>query len=406
MKSVTILLTSIWSSRDEMFLNVTDAQMEAYERDRGINFRDEKPNPAYFIVDCDEINDLPASVNRKKVNALSVYVDKSMENQPQIINVTDGARCQISVSNTTNSINGWDDAPIWFVNYTVYHGQGTDIEIVSGDSSKERSTAFHRIPECYLTEFKTVLNDVAPYNLDMTPAKAVSWIVEDNDISGNSRCGDQSLVERAALSALNFAAPIVSMSNETVDPLWINKQQQCRWKNIVCNNGHVTTLTVKNIGLSGTIATAIGWLPELQQAYFGKYVTSCCFLMWFCDHFCDESVVGKRSACASKCLILFEPQRTKITQHHNFVNKTMSCCPLTGDGNTLGKSHNCSIPFCSSIEEPQALQPDGSKNMHPDLFVTYSPILLFIICQLTALSHLLMQTTITLLAQSQARSGF
>ena len=342
MESVTILLTGIRSSRDVAFLDVEDAEVEEYERDRGVNFRKEDPNPAYFTVDCDEDNGLPASNGNKKVNVLSINVDKSMENQTEIIKVPDGARCQISVSNTVNFVTEWDDDPIWFVNYTVYHGEGTDIEIISEDSSKEQSAAFHRIPECYLTKFKEWMNISDPYDLSEIPAKALKWIVEDNDVSGHSQCDDQFLVERAALSALNFAAPVASARNEEQfalsalnyvtpiasatngndDTLWIDKQQQCGWKNIACNNGFVTSLTLKDIGLYGTISTAIGWLHELQQAYFGKSVTSCCFLMSFCDHFCDESVVGKGSACVSKCLILFEPQRTKITQHHNFVNKT------------------------------------------------------------------------------------
>ena len=325
MATLTILLTGIRSSREEVFLDVTDAQKEKYERDRGINFLREPPNPAYFIVDCDQDNSLSASLE-KKVNVLSINVDKSMENQTEIIKVPDGARCQISVSNTVNFVNKWDDDPIWFVNYTVYHGEGTDIEIISGDSSKEQSAAFHRIPECYLTKFKEWMNIPDPYDLNKLPAKALKWIVEDNDVSGNSQCDDQFLVERAALSALNFAAPvasarneeqfalsalnyvqfalsalnyvtpIASATNENDDTLWIDEQQQCGWKNIACNNGFVTSLTLKDIGLSGTISTAIGWLHELQQAYFGKYVTSCCFLMSFCDHFCDESVVGKGSA--------------------------------------------------------------------------------------------------------------
>ena len=301
MKAVTILLNSIRSSRDEMFLNVTDDQMEAYARDRGINFQDEDPNPAPFNIDCDEENSLPTSVDNKKVNVLSVYVDASMVNQYETIMVPDGARCQISVSNRTNFLDFWENAPIWFVEYAVYHGKDTDIEIISGDSSKEQSAYFQRIPECYLKQFDQVRtwfekNDKAgvslfsPYDPNNVYAKVLAWLVADNFKSGHSQCDDVYLLERATLGALNFAAPIASASNDTADTLWIDAQQQCSWNNIACDSGSVTSLMLYGLNLTGTIPAVIGLLPGLQQANFGTWHHTAT-LMLPCIHLCDWSVV-------------------------------------------------------------------------------------------------------------------
>ena len=278
MVPVTILLTSIMSSRNETFMNVTDDQVEDYRRERGIHFRTEEPNPAYMIVDCNEAN------SPEKVNYLSVYIENnstnSMGNQTETVWVPQGAQCEISVSNTTNSVNEWDISPIWFINYTVFHGDGdgkwsdgSAIKIISGESSKEQSITFRRIPDCYFERVKALMNLTSVYSFDTPETKALKWLVEDNDESGHSKCDDDLLRERAVLSALNFAAPISKA--DTTQTLWINAQQQCGWNNIGCDAyGSVKTLSIKTMDLTGTIHSAIGFLPTLERLDYGE----CCHI--------------------------------------------------------------------------------------------------------------------------------
>jgi len=188
-----------------------------------------------------------------------------MEDQTETIWVPDGARCKISVGNTTNFETEWKSEPVWHVNYTVFHGKGRSNEIVSGESGKERTIAFHRIPDCYFDKLGDFVNLTSAYAANTSSTKSLQWLVLDNEKSGHSQCDDQFLLERAALAALNFAAPSQN-TQHTIDGLWINSQQQCGWENIVCtDSGFVKSLLVKELSLVGTISTAIGKLVELER---------------------------------------------------------------------------------------------------------------------------------------------
>ena len=264
MASVTVLLTGIRSSRDRNFLNVTDTQVEEYEREKGLDFWEEDPSPAYFVIDCKD------KYHIREFNVLSVYVDNSMENRSEVVKIPEGSSCQISVSNTISSMKDWDNEPIWFVKYTVYHGNDTKYDIVSGDSSRDHLTAFHHIPECYFERLNGILDRGSPYSSNDTSAKSLEWLIEDNKKSGYPTCDGHMFIERAVLSALNFAAPASSASNETTGALWIKMaMHQCSWRNIACDEGSVKTLALTGLDLSGTISTAIGWLSSLQRFYFG-----------------------------------------------------------------------------------------------------------------------------------------
>ena len=58
----------------------------------------------FFIVDCDN------------VKVFSTYVNNTMLGMTQTMYVEEGASCRISVSNTTDFFDKWDNDPIWWVN--------------------------------------------------------------------------------------------------------------------------------------------------------------------------------------------------------------------------------------------------------------------------------------------------
>ena len=258
MVAITIRLNDISNSRDPNVLEVTDLQVEEYFLEKGVNFWTEDPVTALFIVDCDE------------VNVLSTYVDNLMENQTETIMVEDGARCQISVSNTTNFNPKWDNDPIWLVNYTVFHGENLTNVISQSYSGEEESSYFHRIPNCYFDELENLINISTAYIADDSSTQALNWLT--NDESGSSKCDGEFLIERFALSAVNFAAPINAANddNDYDSSLWISTEQQCRWENIACNEGSVEVLAVRSQDLSGTIATSVGLLTGLRRMDYGE----------------------------------------------------------------------------------------------------------------------------------------
>merc|ERR1712194_168432 len=150
-------------------------------------------------------------------NVLLIFIDDSMQNQTETVMVKEGRdsppRCKISVSNSTNDYAKWSNDPIWWVNYTVYDGNNTTNEIVSGDSGYQQSIDFHRIPNCYFDELEDWIKPSTAYVANNTATKSLQWLV--NDSSGHSHCDDTFLIERFALSAMNFAAPIKVDTNTT-----------------------------------------------------------------------------------------------------------------------------------------------------------------------------------------------
>ena len=149
----------------------------------------------------------------------------------------------------------------------VYDGNNTTNEIVSGDSGYQQSIDFHRIPNCYFDELEDWIKPSTAYVANNTATKSLEWLV--NDSSGHSHCDDTFLLERFALSAMNFAAPIKADTNVTADTLWISTQQHCSWETITCEDGYVTVFSVRKKGLSGTIPTSIGLLTGLQSIEYG-----------------------------------------------------------------------------------------------------------------------------------------
>ena len=157
----------------------------------------------------------------------------------------------------------------------VYDGHDITNEIVSGDSGYQQSIDFRRIPDCYFDELEDWIKPSTAYVANNTATKSLQWLV--NDSSGHSHCDDTFLLERFALSAMNFAAPIKADTNAIADTLWISTQQHCSWETITCEGGYVKGLSVRRKGLSGTIPTSIGLLTGLQAMEYGacQLIISC-----------------------------------------------------------------------------------------------------------------------------------
>lgn len=101
MVPVTIYLNNITSSRNKEDLDVSDMLVEEYYREKGIEFWTETQEAPLLIVNCDG------------VNVLSIFINNNMEKKSETLMVEDGAWCQISVTNTTNSRKKWDNDAIW-----------------------------------------------------------------------------------------------------------------------------------------------------------------------------------------------------------------------------------------------------------------------------------------------------
>ena len=171
--------------------------------------------------------------------------------------------------------------------------------MASGESGKERTIGFQRFPECYFDELKDFVDLESAYTTNTPNTKSLRWLIDDNDKSGHSQCGNPFLLERAALAALNFAAPNQG-TKQTFGELWIDSQQQCGWENILCDEGSVRSLLVKDFTLSGTISSAVGKLVGLERLEYGAF-----HHMLFCIHsVCCYSWVGR---LPSTKLILFTP---------------------------------------------------------------------------------------------------
>jgi len=261
MVPITIHLHEIWSSRNKDFLNdVSDDDVNEYYREKGIDFWEEPPHTPLFNVDC------------KGIYVMSIYLDKPMENHTETVMVEDGSMCSVSASNRTNLEPRWDDDPIWWVKYSVYHGRDTSIEIIRGNSAMEQSIDFHRIKDCYFGKLEGSINISEAYGMSDPAMQAFHWLLDDE--SGHSYCDDNFLIERFALCALNFAAPIKSASNHPDESLWINEKHQCRWDNIACDEGAVETLAVRRKSLIGTIHPSVGLLTGLERLdYDGNQLT-------------------------------------------------------------------------------------------------------------------------------------
>jgi hypothetical protein len=260
MYPITIFLNNMTSSRDrDVYYDVDQFMVEEYYREKELGFWDEDPATPFVNVDCNGIT------------SLALYINKKMEKHAETIFVPDGATCNLTITNFTAPTSKWDNDPIWWVNYTVYHGEENDFssEIASGYSGDQETISFQRIPECYFDKLSDSIDKSTVYSANTDSALAAMWIVRDK--SRYSDCSKRFLIERFALSAINFAAPIktnhtsYSGNRFNDDALWISKDKRCRWPHITCNQGSVEGLAVRDMNLDGTISTSVGFLTALKQ---------------------------------------------------------------------------------------------------------------------------------------------
>ena len=91
-----------------------------------------EPKDPLMVLDCEGSN------------VLMVSIDEAMMNKTETVVVADGASCSMMVKNVTT-----EQIDIWFVDYTIYHGDQSSIErdpivITTGSSEKEEVTKFQR----------------------------------------------------------------------------------------------------------------------------------------------------------------------------------------------------------------------------------------------------------------------
>jgi hypothetical protein len=168
---------------------------------------------------------------------LNIYVDEPMENQTETIMVNDGADCTMTIRNDSGSFD-----PIWYADYTIFHGDKKSVEsnsivVAESSSAKESTSNFKRIPECYLDELSDHIDNSIVYaGIGYTPtANAIDWLM--NDESGNSKCENSFFLERYALAVIHFAT-----TSNSSDYSLIGTTRQCGWPSILCDEGTVVNL--------------------------------------------------------------------------------------------------------------------------------------------------------------------
>ena len=103
-----------------------------------------------MLLDCDD------------KNILTVRVNENMANQTETFMVEDGSNCTIRINNSTSS-TVYNEIPIWYVDYTVYHGDNTTVEndpiVIRREQSTNNELTFFAIyPECYLDKLSDRLS--------------------------------------------------------------------------------------------------------------------------------------------------------------------------------------------------------------------------------------------------------
>jgi len=249
-----------------------------------------------MLLDCDDRN------------VLTVNINVNMASKMETVMVEDGTKCTIRINNSTII-----DSPIWYVNYTVYHGDRKSVEedpivILQEQSMYNEFANFERIPNCYIERLSDHLDSAAIYTGTGPQNQAIEWLRMTSRVSQNSLCEDDYFVDRYALSVLNFAAPVVlpisppdGSSTETIDndfgplmdlstgnsslnvastprqhevrgisyeELWIKTQRNCFWQNVKCDELSIVSLDLRRYDLYGTIASSISLLTNLTNLQF------------------------------------------------------------------------------------------------------------------------------------------
>jgi len=247
MESITIRLNDISSSRNPEFTPPLNEFFERFNIDES-DWRAKTPVSPYFALNC----------NGKTV--LSFYIEEEMKYNSETLEIEDGASCYLEVRNNTRTRAPDPDDPadpIWFVNYTLFHGNGEgdkQIEILSHHSSESATVNFTRIPECFFSILENYIDDVSIYTSFDPPNQAIDWIVQNDP---ESECADDSFKERYALISMFFAMNRTSKL--------ISREKQCSWPSVICKDGRVISLTLEDKGLNGGIPSEIHLLPNLTK---------------------------------------------------------------------------------------------------------------------------------------------
>ena len=290
MKPITILLNDVYLPEENGFV------------DDNSPFSDFEPRDPLMILDCDG------------ANLLMVNVDVTMTNKTETVMVDDGADCTMTVKNATSG-----SIPIWYVNYTVFHGDKESIDsdpivMIQGDSLEEEVYHFQRIRECFIVKIDDYVDKTTIYTGTDPSNQAIDWLMDDS--LGFSNCEDDQFIERYALAVINFAAPIFS-ENQT-EGLWITTERQCVWRNVACIDGRVTELdlgSLSGIILEGTVATEIGLLQNLAKIDMSKNEIPVTL---------DEEAISIRKRFVSICY-QFNPNSTHIVLLFEFCFSRNVC---------------------------------------------------------------------------------
>jgi hypothetical protein len=300
MWAITVSLDGIFDSSTygDSLQSLTDLESNRIYQEQNPEWRDLVIKPT-LLLDCDGRNQL------------TVQVNDTMSGHNQTVKVDDGANCTIRITNTTAN---QPRLSIWYVNYTIYHGDSTNDEepivILREQSAAKNVANFKRYPNCYLNKLSKYIDKKIMYTGNSPQNQAIEWLQQSSQTSRSSSCEDSYFVERYALSVLNFAAPIQPKSfqddtnvesirnisaasdglvSDTAVPatplllastpangkLWIEETRQCIWRFVECRGNSVNKLRLFGLNISGTIASSIGLLSNLEMMSIGTCVYLC-----------------------------------------------------------------------------------------------------------------------------------
>mmetsp|Transcript_21277 Transcript_21277/g.59194 ORF Transcript_21277/g.59194 Transcript_21277/m.59194 type:complete len:427 (+) Transcript_21277:1990-3270(+) len=186
---------------------------------------------------------------------LSVVLNEDTIHNAETVCVDDRADCVMTVKNHTS-----ENQKIWYVDYSIFIGDTTasDRKIIEGNSAVDGVVPFFTFPDCMMERLSRHVDMHATYS-DPNSKEALRWVVMDE--TGNSNCKDKFFIERFALNALNFGAPI---ANSTISS-WTDTNKTCLWPVITCTNGVPTELDLRFLQLQGSIPTSIGLLSSFSR---------------------------------------------------------------------------------------------------------------------------------------------
>ena len=262
MKPVTIHLNDIVSSRDAQFDINWDSACKldlAKGQDEWRTIPPEKPRLFLYCNDA---------------YVLTLNIEESMKKNAETVWIEDGANCILGIKNTTSApISGkkdielysfYCDDPIWFVNYTIFHGsesttEADQVEMLTQHSSENEFQNFTRIPDCYFDKLGDFVDIQSIYSTSNPSHEVISWLLEDSKNNELLECEKEYFTERFAVSTVVF-----SMNG---DVTMLNHDfTQCAWPWVDCSNlGWVNGINLQNSFLKGQIPKDLTILSQLEQ---------------------------------------------------------------------------------------------------------------------------------------------